>query len=62
VTVLFTDLTGYTVMCERLDPEDIKEVMSRIFGEIAQVVTKYEGSSRSSSGCGDGTLRRSQGP
>ena len=43
VTVLFTDLTGYTVMCERLDPEDIKEVMSRIFGEIAQVVTKYEG-------------------
>src|SRR5512143_3031975 len=43
VTVLFTDLTGYTAMCERLDPEDVKEVMSRIFGEIAQVVTKYEG-------------------
>jgi len=30
-------------MCERLDPEDVKEVMSRIFGEIAQVVAKYEG-------------------
>ena len=43
VTVLFTDLTGYTAMCERLDPEEVKEVMSRIFGEIAQVVTKYEG-------------------
>jgi len=43
VTVLFTDLTGYTAMCERLDPEDVKEVMSRIFGEIAQVVAKYEG-------------------
>lgn len=43
VTVLFTDLSGYTAMCERLDPEDVKEVMSRIFGEIAQVVTKYEG-------------------
>ena len=43
MTVLFTDLTGYTAMCERLDPEDVKEVMSRIFGEIAQVVTKYEG-------------------
>ncbi|HET7319250.1 MAG TPA: adenylate/guanylate cyclase domain-containing protein [Nitrospirota bacterium] len=40
VTVLFTDLTGYMAMCERLDPEDIKEVMSRIFGEIAQVVTR----------------------
>jgi class 3 adenylate cyclase len=38
VTVLFTDLTGYTAMCERLDPEDVKEVMSRIFGEIAQVI------------------------
>jgi class 3 adenylate cyclase/tetratricopeptide (TPR) repeat protein len=43
VTVLFTDLTGYTAMCERLDPEDVQEVMSRIFGEIAQVATKYEG-------------------
>lgn len=43
VTVLFTDLSGYTAMCERLDPEDVKEIMSRIFGEIAQVVTKYEG-------------------
>jgi class 3 adenylate cyclase/tetratricopeptide (TPR) repeat protein len=43
VTVLFTDLTGYTAMCERLDPEDVKDVMSRIFGEIAQVVAKYGG-------------------
>src|SRR5512134_2047643 len=43
VTVLFTDLTGYTAMCERLDPEDVKDVMSRIFGEIAQLVAKYEG-------------------
>jgi class 3 adenylate cyclase/tetratricopeptide (TPR) repeat protein len=43
VTVLFTDLTGYTAMCERLEPEDVQEVMSRIFGEIAQVVTKYGG-------------------
>lgn len=43
VTVLFTDLTGYTTMCERLDPEDVQEVMSRIFGEIVQVVVKYGG-------------------
>ncbi len=43
VTVLFTDLTGYTTMCERCDPEDVQEVMSRIFGEIAQVVAKYGG-------------------
>jgi class 3 adenylate cyclase len=43
VTVLFSDLTGYTAMFEKLDPEDVKEIMSRIFGEAAQIVTKYEG-------------------
>jgi class 3 adenylate cyclase/tetratricopeptide (TPR) repeat protein len=43
VTVLFSDLSGYTAMSEKLDPEEVKEILSRIFGEIAQVVTKYEG-------------------
>jgi class 3 adenylate cyclase/tetratricopeptide (TPR) repeat protein len=43
VTVLFSDLSGYTTMSEKLDPEELKEIMSRIFGEIAQVVAKYEG-------------------
>ena len=43
ITVLFSDLSGYTAMCERLDPEEVKEIMGRIFGDIAQVVTKYEG-------------------
>ncbi len=43
MTVLFSDLCGYTAMSERLDPEEVKEIMSQIFGEIAQVVTKYEG-------------------
>ncbi len=43
VTVLFSDLSGYTAMSEKLDPEELKEIMSRIFGEIAQVVAKYEG-------------------
>ena len=43
VTVLFSDLSGYTAMSEKLDPEEVKEIMSRIFGEIAQVVINYEG-------------------
>jgi len=43
VTVLFSDLSGYTAMSENLDPEEVKEIMSRIFGEIAQVVAKYGG-------------------
>ena len=43
VTVLFSDLSGYTAMTERLDPEEVNDIMSRIFGEIAQVIAKYEG-------------------
>jgi class 3 adenylate cyclase/tetratricopeptide (TPR) repeat protein len=43
VTVLFSDLSGYTAMTEKLDPEEVKEIMSRIFGEVAKAVTKYEG-------------------
>jgi class 3 adenylate cyclase/tetratricopeptide (TPR) repeat protein len=43
VTVLFSDLSGYTAMSETLDPEEVKEIMGRIYGEIVQVVVKYEG-------------------
>jgi class 3 adenylate cyclase/tetratricopeptide (TPR) repeat protein len=43
VTVLFSDLSGYTAMSEKLDPEEIKEITSRIFGDAAQVVSKYDG-------------------
>ena len=43
VTVLFSDLSGYTPMSERLDPEEVKEIMSQVFREVAQVVAKYSG-------------------
>jgi class 3 adenylate cyclase/tetratricopeptide (TPR) repeat protein len=43
VTVLFSDLTGYTVMSEKLDPEEVKEITSQIFGEISKIVGKYDG-------------------
>ena len=43
VTVLFSDLTGYTAMSERLDPEEVKEITSRIFGKISKVIAKYDG-------------------
>jgi class 3 adenylate cyclase/tetratricopeptide (TPR) repeat protein/ABC-type dipeptide/oligopeptide/nickel transport system ATPase component len=43
VTVLFSDLSGYTAMSDRLDPEDVKSITSRIFGEVAKVIHKYEG-------------------
>jgi len=43
VTVLFSDMSGYTSMSEQLDPEEVKEISSRIFGEISQVLAKYDG-------------------
>ncbi len=43
VTVLFSDLTGYTAMSEKLDPEEVKEITSRIFGEVSKIVTQYDG-------------------
>jgi class 3 adenylate cyclase len=43
VTVLFSDLSGYTEISEKLDPEDVKEITSRIFGEISKIVGKYDG-------------------
>jgi class 3 adenylate cyclase/tetratricopeptide (TPR) repeat protein len=43
VTVLFSDLTGYTAMSEKLDPEEVKDITSRIFGEISKIVAGYDG-------------------
>jgi class 3 adenylate cyclase/tetratricopeptide (TPR) repeat protein len=43
VTVLFSDMSGYTAMTEKLDPEEVKEIMGRAFGEISHVVARYEG-------------------
>ena len=40
---MFSDLSGYTAMSEKLDPEDVKEIMARIFGHIAAIVEKYGG-------------------
>jgi len=43
VTVLFSDLSGYTAMSEKLDPEEVKEITSQIFGEISSIVANYDG-------------------
>jgi class 3 adenylate cyclase/tetratricopeptide (TPR) repeat protein len=43
VTVLFSDLSGYTAMTERLDPEEVKKITIRIFGDIAKIIDRYEG-------------------
>ena len=43
ITVLFSDLSGYTAMSEKLDPEEVKEITSRIFSEVTGVVDRYDG-------------------
>jgi len=54
VTALFSDLSGYTAITEKLDPEEVKEITSSIFDGIREVVDKYEGSIERFSG--DGVL------
>jgi class 3 adenylate cyclase/tetratricopeptide (TPR) repeat protein len=43
ITALFADLSGYTPLTERLDPEEVKDLMSHIFAEISKVILQYEG-------------------
>jgi class 3 adenylate cyclase/tetratricopeptide (TPR) repeat protein len=43
VTVLFSDLSGYTALSEKLDPEEVREFTGAIFSEIAKIIDRYEG-------------------
>ena len=43
VTVLFSDVSGYTILTQRLDPEEVQDIMARMFHEITNVVARYEG-------------------
>jgi class 3 adenylate cyclase/tetratricopeptide (TPR) repeat protein len=43
VTALFSDLSCYTAMSERLDPEEVREITAKIFGAISKIISKYEG-------------------
>ncbi len=43
VTALFSDLSGYTPMTERLDPEEVKEITGRLVDGVRAIVGKYDG-------------------
>lgn len=43
VTVLFADVSGFTTLAERLDPEDCNAIMRETLGAIAQAVTDEGG-------------------
>jgi class 3 adenylate cyclase/tetratricopeptide (TPR) repeat protein len=43
VTVLFSDVSGFTTLGERLDPESLQQLMSRWFGETRRIVERHAG-------------------
>ncbi len=43
ITVIFSDLSGYTAITERLAPDETKAITSRIFSEAGAIARKYEG-------------------
>jgi class 3 adenylate cyclase/tetratricopeptide (TPR) repeat protein len=43
ITVMFSDVSGFTAMSERLDPEEVHAIMDRAFEVILNVVHHYEG-------------------
>jgi len=43
VTVLFTDVAGFTPLAEKLDPEDVHRIMNRCFELITSEVHRFEG-------------------
>ncbi|GEM_PF-1275291 len=43
VTVLFADLSGFTAMSEKLDPEEVTTIMNNCLQIMGDTVTSYEG-------------------
>ncbi len=43
MAVLFADLSGYTAVAEKLDPESVKRLLERILGRLGDEVTKFGG-------------------
>jgi adenylate cyclase len=43
VTVLFADLSGFTALAERLDPEEVRAFQNALFEALARVIERYDG-------------------
>ncbi len=43
VTVLFTDINGFTPICEKHEPEEIIEMLSEYFSLMVEVILKHDG-------------------
>jgi adenylate cyclase len=43
VTILFADLSGFTALSERLDPEEVRTFQNALFEMLAQTIVRYDG-------------------
>jgi predicted ATPase/class 3 adenylate cyclase len=43
VTVLFADLTAFTALSERLDPEDVRALQTELYEELREALTRFGG-------------------
>jgi adenylate cyclase len=43
VTVLFADLSGFTTLSERLDPEDVRSFQNALFETLSAAIARYDG-------------------
>src|SRR5205823_7506928 len=43
VTIVFADVSGFTALAERLDPEDVRGFQNALFETFAQAIARYDG-------------------
>src|SRR6516162_9450495 len=43
VTILFADVSGFTSLSEKLDPEEVRNLINSCFERLVPIVRKYEG-------------------
>lgn len=43
ITIMMTDLRGFTAICERLAPEEVVSIVNNYLGAMTPIIAKYEG-------------------
>ncbi len=43
VAVIFADISGFTPLADKMDPEEVKDLIDQCLQRLAQVIQKYEG-------------------
>jgi len=43
VTILFADISGFTAMSEKLDPEQVKQLLNNCFDQLVPIIEKHGG-------------------